>query len=309
MNGKCFEIGTIQAFLDGETTPDVSLRLTDHVGACDRCAQAMADADEENSIVFSTLERELSTLVPTQRLWSRINETIEVEKSHAPVWQKIFVYIRVGLSNPSLTAAAGILLVLGMFAVVITVRDGGSPDSRLAQHVPPGGSNVRQSPQNEQVERESIDGDVVAPSTTAAAPLTAATSKLKDSELRALAASVKAGQRAIGPRTADYRVPATDRGVPAADNYLPGEESYVKTISDLKQNVDSQKDVVMTPSSRVSYERDMAVVSDSIKRMREVVKKNPRNQAARKVLYSSYQDKIDLLNSVAQREELMASLR
>jgi hypothetical protein len=53
----------------------------------------------------------------------------------------------------------------------------------------------------------------------------------------------------------------------------------------------------------------MAVVNDSIKRMREVVKKNPRNQAARQVLYASYQDKIDLLSSVAQREELMASLR
>ncbi|PYT00558.1 MAG: hypothetical protein DMF63_08310 [Acidobacteria bacterium] len=93
------------------------------------------------------------------------------------------------------------------------------------------------------------------------------------------------------------------------DGYLPGEESYVRTISDLKQNVDAQKDSVMTPSSRVSYERDMAVVNDSIKRMRDAVKKNPRNQAARQVLYSSYQNKIDLLNSVSQREELMASLR
>ena len=94
-----------------------------------------------------------------------------------------------------------------------------------------------------------------------------------------------------------------------SDSYLPGEESYVRTIVDLKQNVDFQKDAVMTPSSRVSYERDMAMVNDSIKRIREVVKKNPRNQAARQMLYSSYQDKIDLLNSVSQREELMASLR
>jgi hypothetical protein len=133
------------------------------------------------------------------------------------------------------------------------------------------------------------------------------TSKLKETELKALAASLRAGQREIKPQTADYRTPLN--GTPAADTYLPGEESYVKTISDLKQNVDQQKDAVMTPSSRVSYERDMAVVNDSIKRMREVVKKNPRNQAARQVLYSSYQDKIDLLNSVAQREELMASLR
>jgi hypothetical protein len=145
------------------------------------------------------------------------------------------------------------------------------------------------------------------PNTTAPAPVLAAgTSNLKDPELRALVASVKSGEREIQPRRLDYR--PSNRNA-SSDIYLAGEESYVRTISDLKQNVDAQKDTVMTPSSRVSYERDMAVVNDSIKRMREVVKKNPRNQAARQVLYSSYQDKIDLLNSVAQREELMASLR
>jgi hypothetical protein len=83
----------------------------------------------------------------------------------------------------------------------------------------------------------------------------------------------------------------------------------MKTISNLKQSVDDQKDRVLTPSTRVAYERDMAVVNDSIKRMQSVVRKNPRNQAAKQVLYAAYQDKIDLLNSVAQREELMASLR
>ena len=111
--------------------------------------------------------------------------------------------------------------------------------------------------------------------------------------------------------TADLRGPAQAPSViPAsADAYLPGEESYIKTIADLKDNVDQQKDRVLTPSTRVSYERDMAVVNDSINKMRDVVRKNPRSQAARQVLYASYQDKIDLLSSVAQREELMASLR
>ena len=93
------------------------------------------------------------------------------------------------------------------------------------------------------------------------------------------------------------------------DAYAPGEESYVKTIVGLKENVEGRKDTILTPSTRVAFERDMAVVDDSIKKMRDVVKKNPKNQSARQVLYSSYQDKIDLLNSVAQREELIASIR
>jgi anti-sigma factor RsiW len=88
--------------LDGETTPEVSLRLTDHIAGCDACARLMADADEENAIVFSTLDRELNTLVPTQRLWSRINETIEVEKANVPVWHKALAFIQASLLSPSL---------------------------------------------------------------------------------------------------------------------------------------------------------------------------------------------------------------
>lgn len=299
MNGKCFEIGTIQAFLDGETMPDVSLRLTDHAAACDNCARLMAEADEENAVVFSTLERELNTLVPTQRLWSRINDSIEVEKASAPAWHKVLAYVRVSLANPSIPAAAAILLVLGMFAVIITVRDRSNSDVTFVQPAPLG-VPVRPT-QSETVPIDVIGNDPAIPSGRTTTP-SVTISKLKDPELRALAASVRSGQREITPQNAVHRTPAID-------TYLPGEESYVKTISDLRQNVDSQKDEVMTPSSRISYERDMAMVNDSINRMRDVVKKNPRNQAARQVLYSSYQDKIDLLNSVAQREELMASLR
>jgi hypothetical protein len=299
VNGKCFEIGTIQAFLDGETTPEVSLRLTDHVAGCDACARLMADADEENSIVFSTLERELNTLVPTQRLWSRINESIEVENANIPVWQKALAFVRSSMLSPSLAAAAGIILMVGIFAVW-NFRTGPSDVAiRPTQPVPGPVTPVS-------VTTGKNEDSVQTP--TGGTPLVAGTSNLPAKEVGKIVqqASARANQREIRPGTAEYRVPVNTA---PDDKYLPGEESYVKTISDLKQNVDSQKDSVMTPSSRVSYERDMAMVNDSIKRMREVVKKNPRNQAARQVLYSSYQDKIDLLNSVSQREELMASLR
>lgn len=299
VNGKCFEIGTIQAFLDGETAPEVSLRLTDHVAGCDACARLMADADEENSIVFSTLERELNTLVPTQRLWSRINDSIEVEKANVPFWQKALALVRASLLSPSLAAAFGILLMLGILAVwnlqTINYQVFVSTPPTDSRPIPP-------APNNDPV------SDKVGNQTTTSVTPSFTESKLPPKELHKLVqnAAARTGQREIKPETADYRVPVN---TPAADTYLPGEESYVKTIADLKQNVDSQKDSVMTPSSRVSYERDMAMVNDSIKRMRDVVKKNPRNQSARQVLYSSYQDKIDLLNSVSQREELMASLR
>ncbi len=80
MNDKCIEIGTIQAFLDGETSPEMSFKISGHVADCDKCALALADAEEESSVVFSALDREYNSMVPTQRLWSSINEAISYEK-------------------------------------------------------------------------------------------------------------------------------------------------------------------------------------------------------------------------------------
>src|SRR5690606_4445363 len=97
------------------------------------------------------------------------------------------------------------------------------------------------------------------------------------------------------------------KAVPAV--YLPGEASYVRTIAGLKQNIDENKQLVMPAATRVSDERDMAVVDDTIGKLRSAVAKDPANEAAKRALYASYQDKIDLLNSVQQREELIASLQ
>ena len=292
MKGKCFDMGTIQAFLDGETSPAISLQLTTHVADCHRCARMMAEAEDENSVVFATLGRELDTLVPTQRLWLRINESIEGERTRMSAWQKFLVYITATFANPSLAAAAAVLLAIGMFAILWMPGDSG-PDNIVRVTVP--------------TQTETVDvmtGDPV--------PSRATTETVTPSEGYQVTISNHSPAKLRRMVTsADLRSPAQAPSViPAsADAYLPGEESYVKTIADLKDNVDQQKDRVLTPSTRVSYERDMAVVNDSINKMRDVVRKNPRSHAARQVLYASYQDKIDLLSSVAQREELMASLR
>jgi hypothetical protein len=90
---------------------------------------------------------------------------------------------------------------------------------------------------------------------------------------------------------------------------LPGEESYIKTIATLERTVDDKKDEVLKPSSRLAFEKDLALVNDAISKMKAQVKKNPKNEAAKQVLLASYENKIDLLNSVAGKTELMASMR
>lgn len=295
MNGKCLDIGTIQAFLDGELRPEQAVSISDHVDDCDPCTILLAEADEENSLVFSVLDRELNALVPTQRLWSRINDLIAEEKSRVSVWQRFMG--AASLLNPSFAAAAGILLMVGMIAVVWnsrstvpteTVAHSGNVDT---QGLPVAPATPSDSGQNNEIVNVADNK-----SNSNSKPDVVET-KYTPEEIERLITPAK--HKEYGPKR-PVVVPAS--------TYLPGEESYIKTIDELQGSVTAQN-ASMSASTQVSFARDVAVVDDAIAKMRNVVKKNPRNQAARQVLYSSYQDKIDLLKSSAQRDELMASLQ
>ena len=286
MNGKCIDIGTIQAFLDGETSQDESLRIGRHIADCDSCARLLAVAEDENSFVFAALDREMNALVPTQRLWNRINDSIEIEKAHEPVWKQVFAFISVSLASPSLTAAAGVLVVFGFIGAYWTLQ----PESPTVAVVPP--TSTDSGPIDTPVPT-SIQPNAGETVSNFNPPSAIKVSKLSDDKLGKLVREANA----IRPVKTVYNTP------------LPAEEAYIQTISDLKQAVDGRRDAVFTGDSRVDFERDLAIVNNSIKRMQKVVRKNPRNQAARQVLYSSYQDKIDLLNTVAQKDELLAVTR
>lgn len=297
MSGKCFEIGVIQAFLDGETAPELTARVAEHVAACNVCALTLAEAEEESARVFVALDRELNTLVPTHRLWTRINDSITVENNGLSVWQRLRAVFLLSRANPTLAAAAVVVVFTGVFALLSSIRQEGEIAS-VGQM-----ASTQARPENIFTQNRTLPVDNPRPNQSAPGqPSLMPASESESPVLSAKSRSRTAGRDFIEPRR---RVSAG--AVEAV--YLPGEDGYVKTIADLKQSVDGQKDLILSPSSRIAYERDMAVVNDSIGRMRTVVRKSPRNQAARQVLYSAYQDKIDLLNSVAQRQELMASLR
>jgi hypothetical protein len=292
MNGKCIDIGTIQCFLDGETSQDESLRIGHHIANCEGCARLLAVAEDENSFVFSALDREMNALVPTQRLWTRINDSIETERSRSSLLKQVYAFFAVSLLTPTTTSAAAVLVVFGLLAGVWVMRSGSetvvTQGEPVSQPAPP----VSTSPAatNKYESRPSAD------ETEVSSPVTTPAIRISNHSPKKLEQIVKQGT--AGPRVED-----------AVYYPIPGEASYIKTIADLKETVDSRKDTVYTGSSRVAFERDLAVVNDSINRMQKVVKKNPRNQAARQVLYSAYQDKIDMLNAVAQKDELMSSVQ
>jgi anti-sigma factor RsiW len=282
---NCIDIGIIQAFLDGELPTSEVARVSDHIEGCDACAVLLSQAEDENAVVFPALAREFDTMVPTQRLWARIEDSIQFEKDAAPFWQKLYGIIISGFASPQIAVAAGLLLVVGIVAILVLNKPAASPD--IAYQRPANVSTVvNVAPVTTGEER------IIPPSATSRS-------------------TVEVAYRAPRRQTAEPTVrPNSSTTASTADaNALPGEESYISTIASLSKSVSGDQDPnVMSASQQVSFARDMAVVDDTIKRMRSAVRQNPKNGTAKQMLSAAYQNKIDLLNSVAQKEELVASL-
>jgi anti-sigma factor RsiW len=299
---RCFDEGMIQAFLDGELASDLSEKVACHVAMCDGCANILAVAEEESSFAFAALDAELNMLVPTERIRTRLFETIATERE--TFWQKIFGK-GFRWTNPSVAAFASLILVIGLFATLWIVRENSASAPQVAVNVRPSQSTVAQNPPTKtEGSTPAIvnppvvpleEDDAVAPQTRQAAY------KPKNERFVAQPAIYK-------PDTNSGRTGSTVTPLAPPSEAISGEESYIKTIATLQQAVENRKDELMKPSSRVAFEKDMAVVNDAIKKMRHEVRKNPKNEAAKEVLRSSYQNKIDLLNSVAEKSELMATL-
>ena len=302
MKENCFDIGTIQAFLDGELASDRVEAVACHIADCDDCSMQFAAAEEETAFAFNALEQEFNTLVPTQRLWTKINDSIERERRS--FWAPIFAFFR----NPALATFAACLL---LFAVFVAYLNNGNNVEVVS--TPKRNAPVQTAPSSETAAVSTTTG-------TSPGDLASKTSKdLQDEEtstpvepqksFRVVKTSYNSSSRTPKPDNPNHPKPDVSQTTATVYEYLPGEESYIKTIETLKKTIDGSKDEVMKPSTRVTFEKNLALVDNAIKNMKEQVKKDPKNEAAKQVLLSSYQNKVDLLTSVAEKSELMASYK
>jgi hypothetical protein len=295
MMEKCFDEGTLQAFLDNELAPELSQAIARHMVDCDPCAILLAEVEEETAFTFTALEQEFNTLVPTMRLWTKINDSIETQSRNRSVWQKLLSFVAgLNLLNPQIIAFGSLLLIVGVVSVLLVMKE----DSKTVAFVP---TNTDQS-----VPKVTIPQPV-----NLSAENTPPVTDTKETKNRTPQIRVEKADFVESKPTSQSPIikpPIISEHV-VVPQYLDGEESYVSTISRLEKTVDNNKDEVLKSSARFSYEKDLAIVNDSIKKMKREVKKNPKNEDAKQVLFSSYQNKIELLNSVTQRSELMASMR
>ena len=299
MNENCYNEEILQAFLDGELASEKTEMIRRHLAVCDECTDALAWAEEETAFAFAVLDEELNELVPTNRLWNKINDSIEGRKKS--VWQSIFAY----LTSPVFAGAAALLIIFSVFFGLWVNK---YADEELT-------AKSSQKERTEQIS-ESIKIAESAPSEIGGEkdnvaeknelPKTKKEFKpVKTEFIKRKTISPKPKNRAVKTREPKFR-----NSVKSAETaeLLPGENVYIKTIETLAQTVNSRKDSALDASARFAFEKNLAVTDDAINKMRAEVRKNPKNGAAKKVLRVSYQNKIDLLNSIQEKTELMASL-
>ena len=299
MNDKCFDIGTIQAFLDGELAAETLENVSRHIASCDECAIFLAEAEEESAFAFSALEQEFNTLVPTQRLWTKINDSIQ--KDEKTFWQTVSTFF----SNQTTVAFASVLIVFGIFMMLVSL-DSNEKALEVAAIVE----------NTETLAVPMIDpGFAELPSKQLVPPRNYKNPKIIQTKELANNKSVERVIKTFSAKTDNLqRKNFAPKAKPensdlAASENVAGEESYIRTIATLEKTVDSRKDEVLKSSARFIFERDLAMSDDAIKKLKAEVRKNPKDEAAKLVLRASYQNKIDLLNSVAAKTDLIASLR
>jgi hypothetical protein len=303
---NCIDEGMIQAFLDGELANDASETIATHVGDCDACAMLLADTEEENSIAFAALDNEFNIPVPTYRLWSKIND--EIEKARPTFWQQIVAFF--SFKNASMLAFASLLVVFGMFATALIYKQSIEiPNTNVADKFEP----KQAQPINElptQTPEIVKDTPPQIEKTRMDAQKTFANFKVEKAKFVNETPRLTVEKSKVFVKSPKQRIEQT---APIIENrksqLINGEDTYIKTIATLSKNVDAKKDQILRPSARVGYERDIALVEQAIKTMQTKARKNPKDEGAKQVLFASYQNKIDLLNSVTEKGEMIASLK
>jgi len=304
MKNVCLEEGLLQAYMDGELSPEATATAAAHLARCEACAGALASAAADNDFLSAALGPDESVNVPTAALRSRLNEAVaRLEADAAPSprasrWNLGAMLAPLsGLFWPTparAAAFASVLAVVAFAAVLLSVQ---RPDT---QPLPgPAGGQLASTADTPEADRTGgTQGAVVTPAPSPLSPLPDVKGPEAAGGVKVFNASVKRA-RAAAPRRAGAEAKRE-----TAPELLPGEKGYVEAIASLSKTVELGGDAVLRPAARADYERNLAVVDQAIAETRRVARQNPRDPEAVSFLLSAYQSKVDLLSTVAEQAQV-----
>jgi hypothetical protein len=335
MMETCLDEGTLQAYLDGELSPDASNTAAAHIGACALCAAAALAAEQELALFSTAFAPAFSASVPTEKLRARLDEALaamDAQPQFAPLparprLRSYFDSLIASLTTftpRQATAFASFLVAVALAVVFALMQTPDSPDTpediaSVKQTPAPASPGVlpNASPNaSPDVSPDVRSGNSPARNNEVAvqAPVEVANASALPARGGNRASVVKTGV-SVSPRTAQAReerggvgdAPEVAGAIPAATTVEPvlaDEKTYLSSIASLASAIEAQKAEGMTPTLRAEYERNLAVVNQAIISSRVAVRRNPQDTDAKEFLRAAYQNKVELLSAVADQTQL-----
>jgi hypothetical protein len=294
---RCLDEGLLQAYMDGELSPEQSNAAAAHLAACAACADALALVQSETAFFASALAPDESVGVPTEILRARLSAAVaqlesSPETTRGGARRSSFGGFLATLSGlftftPRGAAAfAGLLAVLTVATVLFVIQktQRTTGDSQIAQ-------------------------------TESAKPPTAIPSGVtpNQSNVGPRTGTMPEGTGAIMTKPVGYKPHSVNRknmerrslAQPSVKGeFLQGEKDYQTAIASLEKTIKMGGDAVLSPSVRVKYERNVAILDSAIGESRRVAAENPKDKDAVGFLMAAYQSKVELLTKVADQAQV-----
>lgn len=323
MRETCLDEGTLQAYLDGELSPETLSGVAAHLSACAPCTEAARAAEQEIALFSDAFAPALSASVPTAKLRARLDDAIaEINApqrgfatmpaaSRVRAFYASIVASLTTFTPRQATAFASFLVAVALVVAFYALMQ--SPEREQ-----PTGAEVARNDQipapasaPAQVENRATPRDPVA----AAPPL--------GEDFPVPTAPARRGERAIfqkaGLNVSRQTAPRRGEGGAAevanttvaatvkSELVLEDEKTYISSIASLTSAIEAQRAAGLTPTLRAEYERNLAVVNQAIISSRVAARRNPQDTDAKEFLRAAYQNKVELLSAVADQAQIASS--
>jgi len=289
---ECVGEEILQSYLDGELAGGNLQSVSAHLASCLTCSVVVRELEQENKLVAAALSPEFEASVPGKRLRHRIDAAIAGagqfrQVSSGAVETSVAVGLRGWLGSlfdftpQRAFGYAGLLAVL-TFAVIFAVVQ------RRNTPITLGGNDVALVDKGTERRAPGPGSDSTA-AVVPPAPVKAPVQKMARGT----------GSTSSRSRNVATRLPSgTSATVANHVRLLPGERTYLQTIADLDSTIKLDKGQ-MKPALQAEYERNLAFVDRALAAARTAAKSNPNDPDAAQFMFSAYQSKVDLLNTVA----------
>ena len=281
---ECLQEEVLQSYLDGELHERRMEQVAVHLASCVTCSDLAQQLELENSVLSAALAPEFETAVPSERLRQRIDAAIGSARIEAAAgtassgnarWlsslSDLFTFRpQRALGYASLALIVGFGLIMGMMRWQTAPT---TPTDLLVATASPAPS----------------------PEPSAAPPVNNVPPSSETTPSKGTVPKDRRRGSAIAERTTS----GPNERVANHVKLLPGERSYLQTIAQLDSTIKSDKGR-MKPDVQAEYQRNLAFVDRTLAVARTAAKSNPNDPDATEFMFSAYQSKVDLLNTVAQ---------